>query len=76
MAYVAVIVCVDLDADTDGRVRLATGLADRFKATLIGPCRLHPPTRPSFAEEASQRRISDVTNYLPASYPPRELPNG
>jgi len=37
------VVHVDFDAATDGRVRLAAGLADRFNATPIGIAACAPP---------------------------------
>jgi nucleotide-binding universal stress UspA family protein len=45
MAYATVMVHVDFDPATEARVRLAAGLADRFKSTLIGvaACAPHPP---------------------------------
>lgn len=44
MAYPTIMVHVDFDAATESRLRLAAGLADRFKATLIGvaACAPHP----------------------------------
>jgi nucleotide-binding universal stress UspA family protein len=44
MAYPTVIVHVGFDAATEARVRLAAGLADRFKSTLVGiaACAPHP----------------------------------
>ena len=61
MGYPTMMVHVDFDAATESRVRLATGLADRFEATLIGvaACAPHPPLArggvgiaPLFTEES------------------------
>ncbi len=45
MTYAAVMVHVDFDTATEGWVRLAGGVAERFESTLIGiaACAPHPP---------------------------------
>ena len=45
MTYPIIMVHVGFDAATEARVRLATGLADRFESSLIGvaACAPHPP---------------------------------
>jgi len=44
MSFAAVMVQVDVEHDSEGRVELAIGLADRFQAALIGVagCALWP----------------------------------
>ncbi|RAI41441.1 hypothetical protein CH338_03090 [Rhodoplanes elegans] len=49
MSYATVMVHVGIDAASDARVRLASGLAERFHATLIGVAGVGP--RPPFAAE-------------------------
>lgn len=49
MSYATVMVHVGVDAASDARVRLASGLGERFHATLIGVAGVGP--RPPFAAE-------------------------
>jgi transposase len=49
MSYATLMVYVDVDGTPTNRVAVATGLSDKFKATLIGLCAL--AIRPLFLDE-------------------------
>jgi nucleotide-binding universal stress UspA family protein len=69
MAYPTIMVHVGFDAATEARLRLATGLADRFESALIGiaACAPHPPFEPAgvaIVPLSIQDNLDELTNAL------------